>query len=199
MVSLGSSGQGYYKTTGFAVQANGTPLTAGTDGSYTVQVLGDTRITVEDGAEESTLAAPTVDTHGYDGAWTAGNVTLTPSATAGSGIARYEYSTDGGDSWTELTGDSLTVSESGVATDYRFRAVSNVGNVSPESEPVTVKIDRTVPDGDIKFKENSVKKFINQITFGLFFNKNIDVEITGTDALSGAVLKKSNIIEVTRC
>lgn len=49
----------------------------------------------------------------------------------------------------------------------------------------TVKIDRTAPDGDIKFEENSVKKFINKITFGLFFNEDIDVEITGTDDLSG--------------
>lgn len=58
-----------------------------------------------------------------------------------------------------------------------------MGNVSPESEPVTVKIDRTAPDGDIQFEEHSVKKFINEITFGLFFNKNIDVTITATDAL----------------
>lgn len=49
----------------------------------------------------------------------------------------------------------------------------------------TVKIDSTAPDGDIKFEENSVKKFINKITFGLFFNEDIDVEITGTDDLSG--------------
>ena len=49
----------------------------------------------------------------------------------------------------------------------------------------TVKIDRTAPGGDIKFEENSVKKFINKITFGLFFNADIDVEIDGTDDLSG--------------
>ncbi len=48
------------------------------------------------------------------------------------------------------------------------------------------KIDKTAPETfDIVFNENSVKKFINEITFGLFFNKNIDVVITAEDALSG--------------
>ena len=55
-------GQGYYKTAGFAVQVNGTALTPDKDGNYTVEVLTDTRITVEGVAKESALAAPTVDT-----------------------------------------------------------------------------------------------------------------------------------------
>lgn len=50
----------------------------------------------------------------------------------------------------------------------------------------TYKIDKTAPETfDIVFNENSVKKFINEITFGLFYNKNIDVVITAEDALSG--------------
>lgn len=161
------------------------PLTTDAGGDYTVAVLTNTQITVEGVAKESVLAAPTVDTDGYDGAWTADNVTLTPSLTADSGIAYYEYSKDDGESWTKLTGDSLTITESGFATEYIFRAVSNAGNVSPNSEPVTVKIDKTAPEGDITIEQNSVKKFIHDITFGLFFNKNVDVTITGTDNLSG--------------
>lgn len=48
------------------------------------------------------------------------------------------------------------------------------------------KIDKTAPETfDIAFNENSVKKFINEITFGLFYNKNVDVVITAEDALSG--------------
>lgn len=39
--------RGYYKTSGFAVKANGEPLTAGADGGYTVRVLANTQITVE--------------------------------------------------------------------------------------------------------------------------------------------------------
>lgn len=178
-------GRGYYKTSAFAVQANGQALNANADGIYTVHVLDNTEITITGVAKESALAAPVIDSGKYDFNWTADNVTLTPSATSDSGIAYYEYSTNGGDSWMKLTGDSLTITESGFATEYIFRAVSNAGNISPSSEPVTVKIDRAAPDGDIKFEKDSVKEFISNITFGLFFNKDIDAEITGTDDLSG--------------
>lgn len=133
---------GYYKTSSFAVKANGSSLTPDTDGNYTVQVLEDTQITIEGVAQEAALAAPAVDTHGYNSQWTANDVTLTPSATADSGIAYYEYSKNGGESWTKLTGESLTISESSLATNYIFRAVSNAGNSSQASSPVTVKIDK---------------------------------------------------------
>lgn len=134
--------QGYYKTSSFAVKANGTALTPDAEGNYTVQVLGNTQITIEGVAQEAALAAPTVNTHDYNSEWTADDVTLTPSATADSGIAYYEYSTDKGNTWTKLTSGSLTISESFFATDYIFRAVSHAGNVSPNSEAVTVKIDK---------------------------------------------------------
>ena len=136
---------GYYKTSSFAVKANGSSLTPDTDGNYTVQVLEDTQITIEGVAQEAALAAPAVDTHGYNSQWTANDVTLTLSASADSGISYYEYSKNGGESWTKLTGESLTISESNLATDYIFRAVSNAGNTSAESESVTVKIDKNAP------------------------------------------------------
>lgn len=134
--------QGYYKTSDFAVKANGTTLTANAEGNYTVQVRGNTQITIEGVAQEASFSAPTVDTHGYNSEWTANDVTLTPSATADSGIAYYEYSKDNGQSWTQLSGSSLTISESFFATDYIFRAVSHAGNISAASEPVTVKLDK---------------------------------------------------------
>ena len=49
-----------------------------------------------------------------------------------------------------------------------------------------VKIDKTAPDGDVKFAGNSVKEAFDEIDFGLFFNKNLDVEIVATDEESGA-------------
>ena len=175
-------GQGYYKTAGFAVQVNGTALTPDKDGNYTVEVLTDTRITVEGVAKESALAAPTVDTHGYDGAWTADNVTLTPSATADSGIAYYEYSKDDGKSWTSLTGNSLTISESDFAKDYIFRAVSNAGNVSPESDPVTVQIDKAKPD--VTFDGN-ITDYLQEDTLKI-------IPIIGLSGISQVELKKDN-------
>lgn len=133
----------------------------------------------------------TLDTNGYSsGEWlNSGDVTLTVSgAQALSGIAKYQYSSDNGSSWTDMTitndSASLVVSDETIDTDYLFRAVSNAGLAS-ETEIVIVKIDRTEPNGDIKFDENLVKKFINQITFNLLFNKDVDVTITGTDNLSG--------------
>lgn len=137
--------QGYYKGTEFVVKADGQVLPPNADGNYTVHVLGDVQITIEGIVRETTPEAPTVDTNGYDSEWTAGNVLLTPSARADSGIAYYEYSKDGGMSWTKLTGDSLTISESDFETDYIFRAISNAGNVSGASQPVTVRIDKQAP------------------------------------------------------
>lgn len=161
---------------------NGTALTPDKDGNYTVEVLTDTRITVEGVAKESALAAPTVDTHGYDGAWTADNVTLTPSATADSGIAYYEYSKDDGKSWTSLTGNSLTISESDFAKDYIFRAVSNAGNVSPESDPVTVQIDKAKPG--VTFDGNTTD-YLQEDTLKI-------IPIIGLSGISQVELKKDN-------
>ena len=105
----------------------------------------------------------TIDTNGYqDGQWTGGDVTLTLSgASATSGIAKYQYSTDGGKTWrdvpaiekTNATAQSplnvikaqLTVSGNS-ETEYIFRAVSGAGNGSDWTTPVTVKIDNTVPE-----------------------------------------------------
>lgn len=134
------------------------------------------------GAKESALAAPTVDTHGYDGAWTADNVTLTPSATADSGIAYYEYSKDDGKSRTSLTGNSLTISESDFAKDYIFRAVSNAGNVSPESDPVTVQIDKAKPG--VTFDGNTTD-YLQEDTLKI-------IPIIGLSGISQMELKKDN-------
>ena len=136
-------------------------------------------------------AGLTVNTNGYtSGEWlNSGDVTLTVSgAQALSGIAKYQYSTDNETSWTDMPftngSASLVVSDETAGTDYIFRAISNAGLAS-ETETVTVRIDRTAPDGDIAFEGSSVKKLINQITFGLLFNKDVDVTITGTDSVSG--------------
>lgn len=58
------------------------------------------------------------------------------------------------------------------------------GNKSEENQ-IEIKVDITAADGDIKINENSVKTFLNTITFGLFFNRNIDVSITAADETSG--------------
>lgn len=145
-------------------------------------------IIVLDGTAPTGIA---VTTNGYaSGEWlTAGDVTIAVSgAQALSGIAKYQYSTDGGLNWTDMTATDgsalIVISGETAGTDYIFRAVSNAGLAS-ETEPVTVRIDRTAPEGDIKFEENSVKKLISEITFNLLFNESVEVEIAGADNLSG--------------
>ena len=49
---------------------------------------------------------------------------------------------------------------------------------------ITVK-DTIVPTGEVKVEENSWTAFVNDITFGLLFNKTVDVTVTTADTLSG--------------
>ncbi len=146
----------------------------------------------------ASIGAPdvAVQTGGSDytsGSWTADDVTFTISgSSAPSGIAKYQYSINNGQRWTDMTisegSATLTVSESSATADgtaYIFRAVSNSGGEGTASTAVTVKIDKTEPNGDITIEENSVKKFIHDVTFGLFFKENVEVAITGTDSGSG--------------
>lgn len=104
--------------------------------------------------------------------WYTGDVTLKPA--------------DGYTVSTTLNGtysEHLLYTET--AEDIIIHLKNRDGQMTDAITAGTVKIDRTAPGGDIKFEENSVKKFINKITFGLFFNEDIDVEIDGTDDLSG--------------
>lgn len=50
---------------------------------------------------------------------------------------------------------------------------------------VTGVVDTTAPTAEITVKDNSWNKFVDTITFGLFFNEKQDVTITASDAGSG--------------
>ena len=48
------------------------------------------------------------------------------------------------------------------------------------------KIDKTVPTGEVKLNERTAfRKFINTITFGLFFKDDVNVKLTAEDDASG--------------
>lgn len=135
--------------------------------------------------------APDVDTGSYTpGDWlTEGAVTITVSGSeALSGIGKYQYSTDNGASWKDMTitngTASLVVSEETNGTNYLFRAVSRSGVEGVESAPVTVKIDKTAPEGEIRFEGKSVKTPISDVSFGLFYGADVPVEILARDAVS---------------
>ena len=128
-----------------------------------------------------------IDSNGYtDGAWTNSDVTLEVSnSTANLGDTKVEYKVDGGEWQTYTAPIVISADTDADGVTYTFKATSASG-VGSEEASITVKLDKIAPNGDITIEENSVKAFINTVTFGLFFNENVDVAITGTDDLSGA-------------
>lgn len=146
-----------YSTPGFSIENDGKYIIYAkiTDNSNNIAYISTNGMILDKGSPSK----PTVS--GYtSGTWTNGDVTLTVSgATALSGIAKYEYSTNGGASWNEMTvtvkteaSDTapanvvkaqLTVSRA-TDTAYLIRAVSNTGAYS-ENVSVIVKIETTAP------------------------------------------------------
>ncbi len=177
-------------------------ITASYEGGYSVTENGTYAFRVTDNAgrtAEKTLVYDCIDsaqpiavieaTHGGEsytsGIWTNKDITLTPQNEAGNlGITTYQYREDGGQ-WQDYTAPVVISADTDAdGSVYEFKAKSASG---VESEPVsiTVKRDAIAPEGDITIKENSIRQFFSTITFGLFFNEDVDVAITGTDDLSG--------------
>ncbi|MEA4853835.1 MAG: hypothetical protein VB082_06140 [Christensenella sp.] len=94
----------------------------------------------------------TVDAAAYDGTmWTNGDVIITPKGgtpepppTGFSGIAKYEYSIDGGVSWTDAALAPFTMNTNGII-NVRVRAVSNAG-MPGDIAIFTVRRDDVTPD-----------------------------------------------------
>ena len=164
---------------GYTVTANGTYTFRMTNGAG---VTASTSITYDN--LDSVKPVVSIDSDEYiSGNWINKNVTLSVSNTAANlGTTTFQYKVGDGN-WQTCNG-AITVSEETDGTVYTFKAISASG-VESDEVSITVKIDKTAPEGDITIEQNSVKKFIHDITFGLFFNKNVDVTITGTDNLSG--------------
>lgn len=164
---------------GYEVTENGTYTFRMTNGAG---VTASTSITYDN--LDSVKPVVSIDSDEYiSGNWINKNVTLSVSNTAANlGTTTFQYKVGDGN-WQTCNG-AITVSEETDGTVYTFKAISASG-VESDEVSITVKIDKTAPEGDITIEQNSVKKFIHDITFGLFFNKNVDVTITGTDNLSG--------------
>lgn len=86
-----------------------------------------------------------VDTSNYDGSWTGNDVTFTLDSTHKLDGITYYYSTDGGTEWTEINGNTFTVSEDANA-EYIFKAINSAGIESDPTQSYAVKIDKTVPE-----------------------------------------------------
>lgn len=169
---------------------------------YTVAENGTYKFRVTDNAgrtEETALEYNRIDTqkpvvtidatHGGEtytsGIWTHESVMLTPeNETANLGTTTYQYRVDGGD-WQEyISSVAISTDTDHDGTVYEFKAISESG-VESDVVSIIVKRDTVVPDGDITIKESSIRQFLNVITFGLFFNEDVDIAISGKDNLSG--------------
>ena len=144
-------------------------ITVAADGNYAeASATRDFTISYLTAPQEPYTLIGSAGTNG----WYTGDVTLKPA--------------DGYTVSTTLNGTySAQLNFAQTTEGFTIYLKNSVGQMTDAITVGTIKIDKTAPDGDILFEKNSVKEFINNITFGLFFNKNIDVEITGTDDLSG--------------
>ena len=67
----------------------------------------------------------------------------------------------------------------------RSAANANYDAGTPSSALAVYTKDVTPPTATIEYKNNGFKSFMNTVTFGLFFKKNLDVTIKGADTGSG--------------
>ncbi len=165
------------------------------NGSYTFRVTdhaGRTKETtlVYDNLDAKTpvvtIIATTDDDEAYTSdTWTNKTITLTPeNNTQNLGETTYQYRVGSGE-WQRYTGpvvvDADTAAEGAV---YAFKATSASGVESSEVS-ITVKRDAEAPSGDITIGAESIRQSLDAIAFQLFYNKDVTVAISGTDALSG--------------
>ena len=82
--------------------------------------------------------------------------------------------------------DSLTASDETGNGKLTFFVKNTETGVISAAVTENYKIDKTAPTGEIKLNERTAfQKFINTITFGLFFKDDVNVKLTAEDDASG--------------
>lgn len=94
--------------------------------------------------------------------------------------------------------DSLTASDETGNGKLTFFVKNTETGVISAAVTENYKIDKTAPTGEVKLNERTAfQKFINTITFGLFFKDDVHVKLTAKDEASGVksvLYFKSDII-----
>ena len=109
-------------------------------------VVTDADLAVESTAPQTAATLSPAAPNGENG-WYTSNVTMDLSATDDcSGVARTEYSVDGGATWTPY-GGQLSFTAEGIVT-VQFRSVDRAGNTETAGS-TTIKIDKTAPAATI--------------------------------------------------
>ena len=170
---------------GYPVTENGTYTFRVTDqaGRTAVTTLVYTKLDAE--KPVVTIIATTVDGEYADGTWTNKTITLTPeNSTDNLGETTYQYRVDNG-AWQGYTSPVVVAANTEAdGAVYAFKATSASGVESSEVS-ITVKRDAEAPSGDITIGAESIRQSLDAIAFQLFYNKDVTVAISGTDALSG--------------
>lgn len=115
--------------------------------------------------------------------WYVSYVTVNLAATAPSGIAKTEYSLDGGNTWTQYS-ESFTVTSEGV-TNVLARSIANDGKV--ESPPLSIQLSIDITDPDIIISEPQSETYLHSDT--------IVIDYSVTDATSGVATAEATLDE----
>ncbi len=89
--------------------------------------------------------------------------------------------------------DSLEVSAE-AENPVRYYLKSQAGLITDYTD-IVVKVDKTEPNATILVKDNAFKNFVNDITFGLFFKKTVDVKIVPDNDLSGIAKVQYQVVK----
>ena len=81
--------------------------------------------------------------------------------------------------------DTLSASDETDSGEIAFYVKNETTGAISLVKTEDYKIDRTLPEGEIRIGENRWREFLNTITFGLFFKDTQTVSIESADALSG--------------
>jgi len=107
--------------------------------------------------------------------------TIAPDETATDKILFAGASVEG--TYTATAPDALVWGDNTV--EYTFTP-ADTGNLTAATGTVTVTVtDTAAPEGEVTVEGNSWKEFINDITFGILFNRTVDVKAAASDRLSG--------------
>lgn len=186
-----------FSTKGIENTDDGYTFTVTANATYTFRVTngaGVTAITGTDGQEakltytkiDGTTPKVSIDSGSYrDGDWTNKDVLLTATNKAENlGTSTVYYKVDDGEWQASNAPIAITqdTSKDGVTYTFKMKAANGLES---EEQSITVKRDTTAPEGDVSIQNSSVKKAINEISFNLFYRETVNVNISGSDHLSG--------------
>ena len=158
------------------------------NGSYTFRVTDTSGTTASTTLIYTNLdsAGPVlnIDTGSYsEGTWTNGDVIFRlTNETDNLGLTTFMYKLGNGD-WQEYITELIVPSDGGVKA-YSFKAISESG-IESDISSFIISHDSVAPVGEISVASNIWNTLLNDITFGLFFQETLTVEIEAEDEDSG--------------